>query len=304
MEVEAKELRDQMTQHWSFDDDFRRFDVGMLGATPAALIVTGPGKVNAAMTVQSALTHFLITQVVFSGVGGGLGDTAIGDIVVSWDACYHDYGTWGAQGVSRFDVTIKFPPNHSRVRVDRFYADPQLVEIVASIAQSMVWPPLPFATRSPQVHVGTIATGDQFIASESKGNAVAASTGALSVDMETAAMAQVATLNETPFVAVRTVSDRADEPAGIDFEKFVHAAARRSAVLISDVLRQVGRIPIKDTLVLTDGVRVVPRPTLMRIECDDEARAKIEAITGQIVESLDVSALDVRRVVCPSSGRS
>ena len=49
---------------------------------------------------------------------------------------------------------------------------------------------------------------------------------ALAVDMETAAVAQVCHDYGVPFGAVRTVSDRADDAATVDFQQFLEQIAR------------------------------------------------------------------------------
>lgn len=52
---------------------------------------------------------------------------------------------------------------------------------------------------------------------------------ALAVEMEGAAIAQACADYGIPFAAVRTISDRADDNAHVDFPAFVEAVARRYA---------------------------------------------------------------------------
>jgi adenosylhomocysteine nucleosidase len=50
---------------------------------------------------------------------------------------------------------------------------------------------------------------------------------ALAVEMEGAAVAQVCLDYGVPFGAVRTISDRADDAATVDFSRFIHEVASR-----------------------------------------------------------------------------
>ena len=61
---------------------------------------------------------------------------------------------------------------------------------------------------------------------------------ALCVEMEGAAVAHVCYDFNIPFVAVRTVSDRADDTAHLDFASFIHDVAGPYAIgLVSAWLR-------------------------------------------------------------------
>ena len=80
------------------------------------------------------------------------------------------------------------------------------------------------------MHCGLIATADRFVASAHEATRLKAalqSEGfeALAVEMEGAAVAQVCFDYAVPFAAVRTISDRADDTAHVDFPKFVAEVA-------------------------------------------------------------------------------
>ena len=61
---------------------------------------------------------------------------------------------------------------------------------------------------------------------------------ALAVEMEGAAVAQVCHDYDTPFAAVRTISDSADEQAPTDFLQFVERfAGAYSCSIVSQLLR-------------------------------------------------------------------
>jgi adenosylhomocysteine nucleosidase len=89
----------------------------------------------------------------------------------------------------------------------------------------------------PQVHCGLIASGDRFVASADDAAGVLsglqrAGFSPLAVEMEGAAVAQVCHDYGVPFAAVRTISDRADDQAHVDFSAFVRQVASPYAMAI------------------------------------------------------------------------
>ncbi len=68
-------------------------------------------------------------------------------------------------------------------------------------------------------------TGDQFVASGSTREVLQAKGGQL-VDMEGAALAKVAHHYKKPLIALKVISDNADEEAGENFFKNLHAGER------------------------------------------------------------------------------
>ena len=67
------------------------FHTGVLNGRNVVLAVGGMGKVNAAMTATLIIDHFRPSEVIFSGVAGGLNpDLAPGDIVLGEKIAHHD----------------------------------------------------------------------------------------------------------------------------------------------------------------------------------------------------------------------
>ena len=88
-----------------------------------------------------------------------------------------------------------------------------------------------------RVHQGLIASGDRFVcgAGESRvlrDSLAGAGHEVLAVEMEGAAVAQVCLDYGVPFAAMRTISDRADDSAHVDFPSFVDQVASRYAQVI------------------------------------------------------------------------
>jgi adenosylhomocysteine nucleosidase len=82
--------------------------------------------------------------------------------------------------------------------------------------------------HSPKVHSGLVLSGDRFVPTSQMSKALQQRLPlALAVEMEGAAVAQVCHDYGVPFAAVRTISDRADEAATIDFTRFISEVASR-----------------------------------------------------------------------------
>jgi adenosylhomocysteine nucleosidase len=85
-----------------------------------------------------------------------------------------------------------------------------------------------FEINQPAVYSGKIASGDQFISDPDKLTRLRQDIpGLFCVDMESAAVAQVCYTHQKPFAAVRTISDKADHSAAIDFGKFIKHIANQ-----------------------------------------------------------------------------
>lgn len=205
----------------------RQFWRGQLHGHEVVAVLSGIGKVAAATTTALLLERFRPQQLLFTGVAGGLGEgVAVGDIVVGSHYLQHD-----------MDASPLFPrhemPGYGR---SRFAADPALLEVMQQAAEDAVaWLParLDAATRTafglqaPRVHSGKIVTGDRFVATAAESRALRAELReALAVDMESGAVAQVCHDFGLPFCAVRTISDRADDAAHVDFPAFLQQVAR------------------------------------------------------------------------------
>ncbi len=183
---------------------------------------TGIGKVSASARAQAAIGEFGATGVIFSGVAGGIGEgVRAGDLVIATETVQHD-----------FDCTVfgYQPGEVPRPGSLAVASDGTYVEAARRAAARCAWEALPDGRR-PAVHQGRILTGDQFVCSEETVARLAGTFGGLSVDMESAAVAQVASWNEVPFLVIRSFSDTAGGDAPAAFRGLSELAARNSARL-------------------------------------------------------------------------
>jgi len=205
----------------------REFWHGQLQGHDVIAVRSGIGKVAAATTAAVLLTHFKPQQVIFTGVAGGLAlGVEVGDVVVGTGFVQHD-----------MDASPLFPrhqvPGYGQ---SRFEGDRVLAQVLDEAAKEAVtWLPKlldaetlrMFGLHSPSVHQGDIVTGDRFVATAAESDRLRAELpAALAVDMESAAVIQVCQDFGVPCGVVRTVSDRADDEAHVDFPHFLSQVAR------------------------------------------------------------------------------
>jgi adenosylhomocysteine nucleosidase len=224
---ELSEILDLMPDEHRSTVAGRRFWRGHLQGHEVIAVRSGIGKVAAATTATVLLQHFKPHLLIFTGVAGGLAPgVEVGDIVVGSAFLQHD-----------MDASPLFPrhevPGYGTAR---FAADLALAQVLEEAAHDAVtWLPKlldaetlrGFGLHAPSVHRGEIVTGDRFVATSAESAALRAELPeALAVDMESAAVAQVCHDHGVPFGAVRTVSDRADDEAHVDFQHFLQQVAR------------------------------------------------------------------------------
>jgi nucleoside phosphorylase len=110
-----------------------------------------------------------------------------------------------------------------------FTCDPGLVERAMAVEP-----------ERGRAHLGRILSGDQFIADAARREALAREFEGDAVEMEGASVALVATVNEIPFLLIRTISDHADlsdEGSAVEFERVVELAAANSWHYLRTILK-------------------------------------------------------------------
>lgn len=218
----------------------RQVTTGTWHGHPVVLALSHIGKVAAATTATALIERFDVTEVIFTGVAGGLAPGVnVGDMVVATEFLQHD-----------MDASPLFPPMevplYGRAH---FPTDVRLTQSLTKAAQDILknpgqWLDLDVLhelhVQSPKVHAGLVVSGDRFVSTSGECKALQQRLPkALAVEMEGAAVAQVCFDYGVPFAAVRTVSDRADDSATHDFARFIHeVAGRYSLALIGTWLGQ------------------------------------------------------------------
>ncbi|RAK17346.1 adenosylhomocysteine nucleosidase [Anoxybacillus vitaminiphilus] len=219
MEEEVTILREQIANREDTVIANSEFYTGTINDVDVVLLKSGIGKVNAAMSTAILLERFKPDYVINTGSAGGFLQTLnVGDIVISTEVAHHDV-----------DVTA-FGYEYGQVpgMPARYTADKKLVEAAEKSAQQIT---------NIQVVKGLIATGDSFMSDPARVEFVRTKFADLyAVEMEAAAIAQVCTQFNVPFVIIRALSDIAGKESNISFEQFLHKAALHSSNLVLSML--------------------------------------------------------------------
>ena len=212
MNSEIDLLRNAMTERREEARAGVIFYLGKIDGVDVVLVSCGVGKVNAAVHTQILIDFYHPAAIIQSGVAGALtSDLKIFDVVVGSELVYHDMQDFILES---FDSLEKV-----------YYADPALVRLVTDV--------------EPNARVGRIATGDIFVSDPETKHAIREKTGALSAEMEGAAVAHTATLNHIPFVVIRVISDAADADPELVFAVFEVAAAQNCSAIVRKMLPKV-----------------------------------------------------------------
>jgi len=199
----------------------RRLHRGQLRGHDVVLTLSGMGKVATALTTTLLIERFGVGGLLFSGVAGGLGPgVQVGDVVLARTLVQHDLDA--SPLCPRYQV-----PD---LGMDELPTDHRLRAALVAAAQTVVQAPPAAATafglKQPRVHEGLVISGDRFIASTAQAATLLQELPrALAVEMEGAAMAQVCAAYCLPCAVLRLVSDRADDQAHVDFQRFLSEVA-------------------------------------------------------------------------------
>ena len=187
-----------------------KFHTGILEGKRVAVAKCGIGKVFAALAAEAMIITYSPRLIVNTGVGGALASgIGVCDVVVAEKLVQHDMDT-SALGDPKGLI--------SGINVVYFEACKHAIDVVKNACSQL----------GVNCHSGTIASGDVFVSTSEEKNAIRDRFGASVCEMEGAAIAQVAYVNNTPCCVIRAISDSADEGSSMDYLEFLPIAAKNS----------------------------------------------------------------------------
>ncbi|WRP05357.1 5'-methylthioadenosine/S-adenosylhomocysteine nucleosidase [Rossellomorea aquimaris] len=186
------------------------------------LLRSGIGKVNAAMSTAVLLQHFKPDCIINTGSAGGFDPSLnVGDVVISTEVRHHDVD------VTAFGYEYGQVPQLPAA----FTADEKLMQTAINSVKEL---------GNAQVVSGLIATGDSFMNDPKRVEAIRDKfTDLQAVEMEAAAIAQVAHQFNVPFVIIRSLSDIAGKESDVSFEQYLEKAALHSAKMVMSIVKSV-----------------------------------------------------------------
>lgn len=185
------------------------------------LIMTHSGicKVNAAMHTQIMIDQFKPDALIMVGVSGAIENLKIADTVIGTMTAHHD--------VEKEYFNTDYP--FCALEDGYFESDRELLELFKEALKD-----------EEDVFFGKLVTGEYFVDQEGRDHIIK-NFSPMSVDMETAAFTQVAAANKVPFIAIRSITDTADESGLSNFRKNFEQAINRSLQVLDKALTLIER---------------------------------------------------------------
>lgn len=224
MDVEIEQLLLHMSHTNSKEIDGQTYIAGELEHMPVVITKSGVGKVNATIAALTLIRQYNANAIIFIGVAGALHPSLnIGDMIISSSCQEHDIDA----------STLGFPRGTVPYQaVSEYPADQQLVEQALAAAAQLQ------ASEHIAIRTGKVLSGDQFISNRELVAYLHDELGGDCVEMEGAAVAHTCFVSSTPYVVIRSMSDRADQQAPVDFGEFTELAAVRACRLVKIMLHQ------------------------------------------------------------------
>ena len=194
---------------------------GSIGTVPVAAVFCGVCKTNAAIAAQILIDTCHVDAIINAGTAGGMDEElAIFDTVIATETAHHDVAA---------EILTEY---HPWLPTPFFPSDRQLLALAEKAAEA-----IHKADSTRALRFGRMVTGESFITDNGRAD-INAAYAPLSVDMETASIAQVCYANATPFLAVRTITDTATHSGTATFEENCAIAAAFTCDLVVALLAE------------------------------------------------------------------
>lgn len=222
MDEEVSILKESMLVEEVVSKASMEFYKGKLADKKVVIVRSGIGKVNAAVCTQILISEFGVDCIINTGVAGALRkEINIGDIVLSKDTLQHDMDATGfgyKPGViPRMDTSI-------------FAADEKLLSLTKQVNEEV--------NTDIGTHIGRVVSGDQFISDKEKKEFLVSQFDGFCTEMEGAAIAQTAYLNNISYLVIRAISDKADNSAEMDYSEFEKKAIEHTVKLLTELVNR------------------------------------------------------------------
>ncbi|MDQ5983446.1 MAG: 5'-methylthioadenosine/S-adenosylhomocysteine nucleosidase [Eubacteriales bacterium SKADARSKE-1] len=220
MPIEIEELKKHMVDIKKETISNIEYLICKINSINCVIAIGGIGKVNSAICAQTMILKFSPEIIVSTGIAGGLHSKMnIGDIAIAESTVQHDIDT----------TAIGDPVGLiSTLNIIQIPCTQKLINKILKMSSNF---------KNTQFFVGTIASGDQFIASKNKLLKIKNEFQAIACDMESGSIAQVCYINKTDFCCIRVISDNINsESSPLDYEKFKKTVAKKMCQIFIEII--------------------------------------------------------------------
>lgn len=201
MQLEISELKKHFPQGQQKIITKNEFYQVVYGNNELVFVCCGQGKTNATLFTQLLIQEFQAEIIINIGVCGGLKeDDELFDLYLG--ERYYHYDIRLKQALGKYPFQLYFE------------ADPELVKQIQAVA--------------PQIKTGNFGSGEGFVSSDEQKQELRKKFSLACVDMESASIAQCCWFNDTRFVAIRCLCDKADFSAVYTSEKIQQQAMKKT----------------------------------------------------------------------------
>ena len=193
---------------------------GTIYGKSVVLAVCGIGKVFAAICAQTMILKYNPDVIINTGVAGTLTDRlSIGDIAIADSVVQHDMDT------SPLGDPVGLLSG---------------INIVKIPSDEAIYKKIEECVKSTDAHyqIGTIASGDQFLASNDVKERIVKNFGAIAGEMEGGSIGHVCYVNKKPFCVLRAISDCADGTGAENYMEFLDLAAENAVEVMKSFIKE------------------------------------------------------------------
>lgn len=193
---------------------------GTIYGKDVVLAVCGIGKVFAAICAQTMILKYNPDVIINTGVAGTLTEKlSIGDIAIADSVVQHDMDT------SPLGDPVGLL---SGVNIVKIPADDATFKKIETCVKSL----------NANYEIGTIASGDQFLASSDVKERIVKNFDAIAGEMEGGSIGHVCYVNKKPFCVLRAISDCADGSGAENYMEFLNQAAENAVEVMKMFIKE------------------------------------------------------------------
>lgn len=233
----------------------RRYEITSLEKQPIILTRCGIGMLSAAAVTEAVIGRWQPQAVFNYGCTGAHRDELLpGDLVIAERVVAYDNVRVAPTGEEQYSK-MNYLRQNEQASAEYFLPDPALLAAANAAANRLAgrhepWPPASgwpqqIPHRPPEVTVGTVASADRWNRAHERISGLVATHDSSCEDMEAAAIALVCASHDTPFLAIKDISNNEllNVTDSVSFRELFPELGRRAAFLLLETLRGLAEPP-------------------------------------------------------------